>query len=95
MNLCPRASVLECGDGVFGVAALERIGGTGAELQSLARCQSQSGDFADSVTAVHNLAARWRFMKSCHDPRSTQDAVTGMRRMVFSRSGGTRRGSER
>jgi len=43
---------LECGDGVFGVAAL----GQGA-LGDLERCHQQSGDFADSVTALQNLAA--------------------------------------
>jgi hypothetical protein len=49
---------LDCGDGVFGVAALGRGGHVGGELRDLERYyQSQSGDFADSVTAVQNLAA--------------------------------------
>ncbi len=41
-----------------------RVGGAGAEFQSLNRCQSQSGDFADSVTAVQNLAVLRTFMDS-------------------------------
>jgi len=52
-----RASVLDCGDGVFGVAALGRGRCVGDELPDLERNQSQSGDFTDSVTAVQNLAA--------------------------------------
>ena len=48
-------SVLECADGVFGVAALGRV----VSVQSLwdhERCQNQSGDFADFATARQNLA---------------------------------------
>jgi len=48
---------LDCGDGVFGVAALGGGNGVGGELRYLERCHSQSGDFADSVTALQNLAA--------------------------------------
>jgi hypothetical protein len=48
---------LSCGDGVFGVAALGRGSCVRGERRDLKRCQSQSGDFADSVTAVQNLAA--------------------------------------
>ena len=61
MNLGPRASVLDCGDGGFGVAALARDGSVGGEFRSLERGQGQSGDFADSVTALQNLADRRRF----------------------------------
>jgi len=49
--------VLECGDGVFGVAALGRGGSGGDELQILKRSQRQSGDFADSVTALQDANA--------------------------------------
>jgi N-acetylmuramic acid 6-phosphate (MurNAc-6-P) etherase len=52
-----RDSVLDCGDVVFGVAASGRGSFVGGALRDLERCQSQSGDFADSVTAVQNLAA--------------------------------------
>jgi uncharacterized delta-60 repeat protein len=49
--------VLDCGDGACGVAALD-LGGNGSdELQSLERSQSESGDFADSVTAVQDAGA--------------------------------------
>ena len=48
---------MDCGDGVFGVAALDRRGRVGGELRDVERGQSQSGDFADSVTALQNLAA--------------------------------------
>ena len=64
MNLRLRASVLDCGDGVFGVAALRRRGHADGGLQSLGRSQRQSGDFEDSVTALQNLAALRRFMGS-------------------------------
>ncbi len=64
MSLRPRVSVLDCGDGVFGVAALGRGGSAGGELPSLDRCQSQSGDFVVYVTALQNLAALRRFMGS-------------------------------
>ena len=47
--------LLECGNGVGGVAALSWTGRGLGELRSCERCQS--GDFADSVTAVQNLAA--------------------------------------
>ncbi len=63
MDPLGRASVLDCGDGVFGVAALGRVGSVSGEFWSLGRCQSQSGDFADSVTALQNLADRQRFMR--------------------------------
>ena len=59
-----REGVLDCGDGVFGVAAFGRRGSAGGELPSLDCYQSQSGDFADSVTALQNLAALRRFMGS-------------------------------
>src|SRR6185369_6660490 len=49
--------VLDCGDGVFGVAALDRGGSVGDERRSLERSRSQSGDFADSVTALAHTAA--------------------------------------
>ena len=64
MNPLGRASVLDCGDGVFGVAVLGRGGRVGGVLRSLERRPSQSGDFADSVTALQNLAARRRFTAS-------------------------------
>src|SRR5437879_1698355 len=57
MNRSTFRQVLDCGDGVFGVAALDRGGSVGDELQSLERSQSQSGDFADSVTAVQDANA--------------------------------------
>src|SRR5437667_6890398 len=50
-------SVLDCGDGVFGVAAFVRRRQAGGEYRKLERGHSQSGDFADSVTALQNLAA--------------------------------------
>ena len=50
-------SVLDCGDGVFGVAALARGGQVGGAHRKLGRGHRQCGDFADSVTAVQNLAA--------------------------------------
>ena len=52
-----RASVLDCGDGVFGVAALSRGSSVGGKHRTLERSQSQSGDFADSVTAVQDAGA--------------------------------------
>src|SRR5881409_3782999 len=55
-------SVLDCGDGVCGVAALGRVVRVGGEPQQLERGPSQSGDCADSVTALQNLAAVRRFM---------------------------------
>ncbi|PYI87512.1 MAG: hypothetical protein DME26_05920, partial [Verrucomicrobia bacterium] len=54
---CPRASVLDCGEGVFGVAAFSRGGSAGGELPSRDLYQSQSGDSSDSVFALQNLAA--------------------------------------
>ena len=50
-------SVLDCGDGVFGVAAFTCARQVGGEPRKLERGRSQSGDFADSVTALQNLAA--------------------------------------
>ncbi|MCI0539258.1 MAG: serine/threonine protein kinase [Verrucomicrobiales bacterium] len=49
-------SALECGDGVCAVAAFGPSGRGGGDPQQPARGHSQSGDCADSVTAVQNLA---------------------------------------
>ncbi len=76
LNLCPYASVLDCGDGVFGVAALDRSGRLGGELWTLDHCQSQSGDSADSVTAVQNLAVLRRFMETESATNSSCGFVT-------------------
>ena len=57
VNRSKSRQVLECGDGVFGVAALGRGGSGGDELQILKRSQRQSGDFADSVTSVQDANA--------------------------------------
>ena len=52
MSCRQRVSVLECGDGVFEVAALGRGRGSciGGAFRDLERCHSQSGDSEDSVT---------------------------------------------
>ena len=53
-----------------------RVAVGGGELRRLQPCQSQSGDFADSVTAVQNLAeflppiSRARFFKCACSPKS-------------------------
>ena len=60
MNPLRRAGVLDCGDEVFGVAALGQGGRVRGEFRNLERSQSQSGAFADTVTALQNLADRRR-----------------------------------
>jgi hypothetical protein len=63
-----RVSVLDCGDGVFEVAALGR-GSWGGAFRDLEPCHSQSGDSEDSVTAVQNLAAdSTGYGKTFHGP---------------------------
>ena len=57
VNRSNARQVLDCGDGVFGVAALGRGGSVGDELQSLERSHRQSGNFADSVNAVQEAGA--------------------------------------
>ena len=72
-----RASVLDCGDGVFGVAALGWGSCVDGALPDLDRSHSQSGDSEDSVTAVQNADVFTRVRRIFSEVLDCGDRVEG------------------